>query len=138
MAEKGKREEMSEEERKEERRGERGEKEKEKRKKKKEKKISKKKEQTHTERRIEGIKKTVIPSLIGMVFGTLLGAVVGDGENLNFIELFILVAMLTYVQKFIFPSVGISPSDFETKDWFYVGFMTFAFILVSWTMYINA
>jgi len=136
VAEKEKREEMSEEDSKETKREERGGRGK--KKKKKEKKVSKKKEQTHTERRIEGIKKTVIPSLIGMVFGTVLGAIVGDGESLNFIELFILVAILTYVQKFIFPYVGVSPSDFETKDWFYVGFMTFAFILVSWTMYINA
>jgi len=93
---------------------------------------------SNAKRRIEGIKKTIIPSLIGIIFGTLLGIFLGDGENVSLIELFIIVAILTYLQKFIFPLVGVTPSEFEIKDWLYVGFMTLAFMLVSWTMYINA
>jgi len=34
--------------------------------------------------------------------------------------------------------LGVKVDEFETKDWFYVEFMTIIFMLVSWTLLLNS
>jgi hypothetical protein len=43
-----------------------------------------------------------------------------------------------YIQKLAYPMLGVKVDEFETKDWFYVEFMTIIFLLVSWTLLLNS
>ncbi len=90
--------------------------------------------------RVEGIKKTVIPGIIGTIAGIILFAVINDGSeysNLWFSILFILLALAFYAQRLIFPGFGINVRSFGKKDWFYVEFIVLDFCLVSWTILLN-
>jgi len=94
-------------------------------------------EKSTKERRVEAIKKTLVPAVVGTVAGVGAGALLGVAEGLVVPFLFLLVACV-YIQKFIFPLVGVDPRELETKDWAYIVFMTFDFLFVSWAIYLNA
>jgi hypothetical protein len=49
----------------------------------------------------------------------------------------LILALLIYVQKYIFPHVGIDSKRFGFKDWFFLSFMTFCFWFVTWTLLLN-
>jgi hypothetical protein len=50
---------------------------------------------------------------------------------------FLILALLIYVQKYIFPYLGIDSKRFGFKDWFFLAFMTFCFWFVTWTLLLN-
>lgn len=50
---------------------------------------------------------------------------------------FLILALLIYVQKYIFPYLGIDSKRFGFKDWFFLSFMTFCFWFVTWTLLLN-
>lgn len=50
---------------------------------------------------------------------------------------FLILAILIYVQKYIFPYLGIDSKRFGFKDWFFLSFMTFCFWFVTWTLLLN-
>jgi hypothetical protein len=50
---------------------------------------------------------------------------------------FLILALLIYVQKFIFPYLGIDSKRFGFKDWFFLSFMTFCFWFITWTLILN-
>ena len=50
---------------------------------------------------------------------------------------FLILALMIYVQKFIFPSLGIDSKRFGFKDWFFLSFMTFCFWFITWTLLLN-
>jgi hypothetical protein len=56
-------------------------------------------------------------------------------NNTNFA--FLILALLIYVQKYIFPYLGIDSKRFGFKDWFFLSFMTFCFWFVTWTLLLN-
>ena len=88
----------------------------------------------------EGIKKTVIPGVIGIIAGIILFAAIDDGtahSDAWFSILFILLALAYYAQRLIYPSVGVNVRKFGKKDWLYVEFMVLDFSLVSWTILLN-
>ncbi len=78
---------------------------------------------------VEGIKKTLLASLLGIIGGVLSYYVPSFG-----ILIFIVVF---YIQRPILPQLRIDVKEYQLKDWFYTGFMTFAFWFVCWTILIN-
>ncbi len=88
--------------------------------------------------RIDGIVKTVYPSILGTMAGF---ACYYAGEAISpypwhFVMMSVL--LLTYViQKFTYTFLKIDAASFKTKDWFYVEFMVVDFWLVTWTLLLN-
>jgi len=88
--------------------------------------------------RIDGIVKTVYPSILGTMAGF---ACYYAGEAISpypwhFVMMSVL--LLTYViQKFTYTFLKIDATSFKTKDWFYVEFMVVDFWLVTWTLLLN-
>ena len=87
---------------------------------------------------IEGIKKTVVPAFIGAAFALLfiLTAERIDGKPWYLVLLLVVFASY-YIQKLLYPFIGVRVNEFETKDWLYVGFLTIIYMLVFWTLLLN-
>ncbi len=53
--------------------------------------------------------------------------------------LFPILVMLAFIilQKHLFMLIRIDPTKLEKKDWFYQGFITFAFWYVTWTILLS-
>lgn len=106
------------------------------------------KKKTPEERRraqIEGIKKTVVPSILGIISGLLCYHLLGNGTEMmlggirvewHFI-LLNLIIITTIVQRFIYPMIGIDVLAFKGKDWFYVEFIVVDLWAVTWTILLN-
>lgn len=87
---------------------------------------------------IEGIKKTAFPAFIGVFFAIILFMNFYDAKEKSWLYILLLVVLVSYyIQKFTYPALGVKVDEFETKDWFYVEFMTIIFLLVSWTLLLN-
>ena len=88
--------------------------------------------------RIDGIIKTVYPSILGTVAGFACyytGAAIAP-YPWHFVMLSVI--RLTYViQKYTYTFLKIDAASFKTKDWFYVEFMVVDFWLVTWTLLLN-
>ena len=88
--------------------------------------------------RIDGITKTVYPSILGTAAGF---ACYLAGEAIapypwHFVMLSVI--LLTYIiQKYTYTFLNIDAASFKTKDWFYVEFMVVDFWLVTWTLLLN-
>ena len=88
--------------------------------------------------RIDGIVKTVYPSVLGTMAGF---ACYYSGEAIapypwHFVMMSVI--LLTYViQKYTYTFLNIDAESFKTKDWFYVEFMVIDFWLVTWTLLLN-
>lgn len=88
---------------------------------------------------IRGLTVTTIAALAGIAAGLVSAAVVGStaavaGSNT---ALFIMGAFVL-VQFGILRLIGVDVSDFSTKDYLYVAFMTFALWFVSWTILLTS
>jgi hypothetical protein len=88
--------------------------------------------------RIDGIVKTVYPSVLGTAAGFACyytGAAL-DRYPWHFVMLSVI--LLTYIiQKYTYTFLKIDAASFKTKDWFYVEFMVVDFWLVTWTLLLN-
>lgn len=62
-------------------------------------------------------------------------AATGAGKSFLFPFLVMLVSII--IQKHIFMLIRIDTSKLEKKDWFYQGFITFAFWYVTWTILLS-
>lgn len=84
------------------------------------------------------IKRTLIACFAGTAAGIASYYTQGIslGENAAdsqiYLAFFLMLAAIV-IQKHIFMILRIDPSGLGKKDWFYQGFMTFAFWFVSWT-----
>ena len=88
--------------------------------------------------RIDGIIKTVYPSVLGTaaVFACYYSGAALDRYPWHFVMLSVI--LLTYViQKYTYTFLKIDAASFKTKDWFYVEFMVVDFWLVTWTLLLN-
>ena len=83
--------------------------------------------------------KTVLTVIVGAVMGAVFAYTLGDatGTSFSIFAMLIFVFFLTYAQKLIYPFVGINVEKFRIRDWFFTGFMTFSFWLITWTILIN-
>jgi Na+/H+-dicarboxylate symporter len=88
------------------------------------------------------IQRTLIACFIGIFAGLLsyyLGGVVDAAghQNDGFLGLMLMLAGVVF-QKYIFLLIGMDISKLGGKDWFYQGFMTFAFWFMTWTLLLTA
>ena len=102
-----------------------------------------KKEKTKADKQAEHIariKRTLVASLIGIIAGVLSYFIVGDASG-NMSELFLAFMLMLagiVVQKHLFILLGMDTSKLGAKDWFYQGFMTFAFWFMTWTILLTS
>jgi hypothetical protein len=96
---------------------------------------------TPTQRRknqIDGIKKTVYPSILGAVAGFACFYSPNLISQLPWHFVMLVVLGATYfVQRITYPFLGIDAMEFKGKDWFYVEFMAIDLWLVTWTLLLN-
>jgi EMC6-arch len=102
---------------------------------------------------IDGIKKTVYPSVLGVAGGFVcfyspsiisqlpgLSATVSP-NSVNLLPwhfvLLVLIGITYLIQKMTYPFLGIDVTAFKAKDWFYVEFMAVDLWLVTWTLLLN-
>jgi hypothetical protein len=91
---------------------------------------------------INRIKRTLIASLLGILAGTLsfyLGGPLDAAgiQNDGFLGLMLMLACVV-LQKHIFMLIGMDTTKLGGKDWFYQGFMTFAFWFMTWTILLTS
>ncbi len=98
--------------------------------KKADKKTDRKPEKEKQETHVEGIKKTLLASMLGIIGGLLTYYVSAS------FGIFILIIVF-YIQRPILPRLQIDVKEYQLKDWVYTAFMTFAFWFVSWTILLN-
>ncbi|MDP2765877.1 MAG: hypothetical protein Q8O41_00255 [Candidatus Methanoperedens sp.] len=87
---------------------------------------------------IEGIKKTVLPAFISAAFALMFFVKFGDAKDVPWFSILLLVVLLSYyIQRFLYPLIGVRVKEFETKDWLYVEFLSIIYLLVFWTLLLN-
>jgi hypothetical protein len=87
---------------------------------------------------VEGIIKTAVASIIGIIAGILAHYQFGVGADTQWYAVLIIVAAVSYyAQRIIFPLIKIDTKEFGFKDWFYVEFLVIDFCLVTWTLLLN-
>ena len=110
-----------------------------------EKPVQTKKEKTRAEKQAEHvvrIKRTLVASVIGIVTGILSywsgGIPNAAGVQEDGFLAFMLMLAGVVLQKHIFLFMGMDTSKLGAKDWFYQGFMTFAFWFMTWTILLTS
>ena len=104
-----------------------------------------KKEKTKADKQAEHIariKRTLVASIIGIATGVLSYWVGGTpnpaGIQANgFLALMLMLAGIV-IQKHLFILLGMDTAKLGAKDWFYQGFMTFAFWFMTWTILLTS
>ena len=99
------------------------------------------KPKTAAERRkskIDAIKKTVYPAVLGVAGGFVCfyGADVINQLPWHFVTI-MFIGLTLFIQKATYPFMDIDVNEFRGKDWFYVEFMAVDLWLVSWTFLLN-
>ena len=87
---------------------------------------------------IRKIKRSAIATAMGIITGVISYLTIDSSQILGFqnYTIFALLIMMAgvVVQKHIFMFMHLSPTPLSKKDWFYQGFMTFAFWFITWTL----
>ena len=106
-----------------------------------EKPVQTKKQKTKADKQaehIERIKRTLVASLIGIFVGGLSYYIsISYSKDSGLLALMLMIAGIV-VQKHIFMLLHMNTQKLGAKDWFYQGFMTFAFWFMSWTILLTA
>jgi hypothetical protein len=104
-----------------------------------------KKEKTKADKQAEHIariKRTLTASLLGIGTGLLsfYAGGIPDAAGLQKDGLLGFMLMLAgiVIQKHIFILLGMDTQKLGAKDWFYQGFMTFAFWFLTWTILLSS
>lgn len=99
------------------------------------------KERTPEEKQKEhrdGIIKTIVAAVLGIIAGVLCFRLYGTGEDrIWYAVLTIVLGLAYFIQKLIYPQLKIDTKEFKFKDWFYVEFVILDFFLVTWTLLLN-
>ena len=106
-----------------------------------EKPVQTKKQKTRADKQaehIDRIKRTLAASLIGIFVGGLSYYIsISYSTDSGLLALMLMIAGIV-VQKHIFILMHMDTEKLGAKDWFYQGFMTFAFWFMSWTILLTA
>lgn len=87
---------------------------------------------------IEGIKKTAVPAFIGAAFALLFFLRFKDAAEVPWFSVLLLVALISYyIQRGLYPLLGVRVKEFEIKDWLYVEMLIVIYLLVFWTLLLN-
>jgi len=92
-------------------------------------KTDEKKEQEKQTKHVEGIKKTLLSSLLGIA-----GGVLSYYAPLYSI---LILLVVVYAQRLALPRIQIDTKEYRFTDWFFLVLLTFAFWFVSWTILLN-
>jgi len=88
--------------------------------------------------RIDGIIKTVYPSVLGVIAAFACFYSPGTIHELPWHFVMLVVVAATFmVQKLTYPFLKIDADRFQAKDWFYVEFIAVDLWLVAWTLLLN-
>lgn len=94
------------------------------------------------EEHMNRIVRTVTACLFGMLAGLLSFATQGISHQGSIQDNTLLAIMLmlaaVIVQKHILVLLKMDTSKLGAKDWFYQGFMTFAFWFITWTIFLTS
>jgi hypothetical protein len=106
-----------------------------------EKPVQTKKQKTRADKQAEHInriKRTLTASLIGIFVGGLSYYIsISYSTDYGLLAFMLMIAGIV-VQKHIFLLLHMNNEKLGAKDWFYQGFMTFAFWFMSWTILLTA
>jgi len=106
-----------------------------------EKPVQTKKQKTKADKQaehIERIKRTLAASLIGIFAGGLSYYIsISYSTDSGLLAFMIMIAGVV-VQKHVFMLMRMDTGKLGAKDWFYQGFMTFAFWFMTWTILLTA
>lgn len=87
---------------------------------------------------LQRIERTLVACFAGIITGIISYFIVGDravtGINQATILALLIMIAAILVQKNLFILRKIDPANLSGKDWFYQGFMTFAFWFITWTI----
>ncbi len=105
-------------------------------------KVPEKTEEEKKKEYIDGIKKTIMPGIFGIIGGFLSFHIAGEplvyGEPQARAGFgFVVLASIVLLQKYVFPLININVKELEAKDWIYIVFITTTFWFVSWTFLLN-
>ena len=92
-------------------------------------KTDEKQQQEKQTKHIEGIKKTLLSSVLGIAGGVLSYYVPPYS--------ILILLVVVYAQRLALPRIQIDTKEYRFTDWFFLVFMTFAFWFVSWTILLN-
>jgi hypothetical protein len=91
---------------------------------------------------IDRIKRTLVACFMGILTGAVSyyagGVPTAAGTQADGLLGFMLMLAGIVLQKHIFMLAGMDTSKLGGKDWFYQGFMTFAFWFTTWTLLLTA
>ena len=88
--------------------------------------------------RVEGIIKTAVASILGIIAGVVAFLVLDAGTDTRWYAIIVIIAIVTYyIQRVIYPQINIDTKEFGIKDWFYVEFLVVDFALVTWVLMLN-
>jgi len=100
-----------------------------------------KKEKTKADKQAEHIariKRTLVSSLMGIIAGVLSYYInISFSKDAGYLALMLMLAGIV-IQKHIFILMGMDTAKLGAKDWFYQGFMTFAFWFMTWTILLTS
>lgn len=87
---------------------------------------------------LQRIKRSIIACVMGIITGVICYLLIDPSQILGlqsytFLALVIMAAGVV-VQRHIFMAFRLGPAALGKKDWFYQGFMTFAFWFITWTL----
>ena len=86
----------------------------------------------------EGIIKTIVSSILGIIAGVVMFSQYGAGEDrIWYAILAIVIGITYYVQRIVYPMIKIDVKEFKAKDWLFVEFIVVDFCLVTWTLLLN-
>lgn len=86
-----------------------------------------------------GLKKTFLSTAMGVAAGVFSFYITWEsGSQTIMREPFALILLLSAVwfQRSILPYFDVDPTEFDAKDWLFLGFMTITFAMVTWTLLI--
>lgn len=84
---------------------------------------------------LRGVTVTSLAALLGVAAGIVSAAIAGSPTDQ--VGLYVFVGAVL-VQFGVLPLFGIDVSDFSTKDYLYVAFMTFALWFVTWAILLTS
>jgi hypothetical protein len=100
-----------------------------------------KKEKTKADKQTEHvgrIKRTLLASMIGIFVGVLSYYInISFSKDAGYLGLMLMLAGVV-IQKHVFILMGMDTAKLGAKDWFYQGFMTFAFWFMTWTILLTS
>ena len=87
---------------------------------------------------IERIQRTFVACIIGIIVGAAAYYLTGFAAKDFGLLAFMLMLAGIVVQRHIFLFTGITKAKLGVKDWFYQGFLTFAFWFMTWTILLSS